>query len=96
MITWILILRIVTVFVCPQAVTQSVNVEPQIVDATGYAPAAVMSAAGQPAPTVQPVDPQPVIGLTLSPQTITDLMWCIAIGYCPNPGTPLEWGISGN
>lgn len=98
MITWILVLRIVTVFVCPQAATVTVQLEH--VDASGSPSSDLHSRAatgsGSTAP-VQETEPEPVqLGLYLDPYTIGRLIMCLSHGYCPHPGTPIEWGIPGN
>lgn len=65
------------------------------VDATGNAPTAVISTqiGGIQQPQAVPQTTQPAAGLYLNPQTLAELMWCVALGYCPDPGTELPWNL---
>lgn len=70
------------------------STQTQPLDALGHPPAAISS---QTAPQLRsPVDnQQELTGATinLSDYTFAQLMWCLALNYCPEPGTPIDWGV---
>lgn len=59
-------------------------------------PSALMSRmANPPAPVPAAQPPADEVGLVLDRLELIRLLWCVALGFCPAPGTPLNWGISG-
>lgn len=70
------------------------STQTQPLDALGQPPTAISS---QSAPQLQlPVGyQQETATLNLSDYTFAQLMWCLALSFCPDPGTPIEWNSNG-
>lgn len=72
------------------------STQTQPLDALGQPPTAISS---QSAPQLRsPVDNQQETAtatLNLSDYTLAQLMWCLALNFCPDPGTPIDWNSNG-
>ena len=84
-----ILIQVWFVFACPQMQTVQVTVEH--FDESGQVPSELFSQTAVPVAQNEQIDPQPQ-GLYLDPKTIGMLLMCISLGYCPDPGTPIEWG----